>query len=611
MNVFNIITERVSIICAPRATPSKIFIVSIVMAIFANIGVAQNPSSEGQWSGPFTLGLFSNPPTVPVFDFNHAIVGNAPIIDYEIGHCCLIPQTNTVLVWNPQQTQFTPTGSFCSWYNDRTYRVWIVDPINQSFQTIDLFQVSPVDSDMFCSGHTWRKDGTLLIVGGNAGGQSTVVNSCIPSVRFANEGYIFDPATLTFTKTTMNKNRWYPTAFTQDNDSSFVIGGTPIQEWEYLPFGTSNWILESDPTNQTPFQSYPRIVQLSSGALFTAQDQANSYQAIESWTFTTSSPKLLKTHAALAQYHREDGTAVILHKQGANGLDRVIAFGGGPHASVGIAGTPLLPIPQTPTSIGAPYDSLKTVEEFYNFDPTGANPPSVQKKLQNSTNTGLNSFRQFCNSVTLPTGKVLLVGGAKNDYQWAINTGQPGAVGPIPILTPELFDPGSASNLDGSTQNMADQRVPRVYHSTSLLMPDARVLSMGGENVAGFLASRESFEIFSPPYLFQGARPRITVAPPASITYGNPISLTADSLNGLSKVVLIRPGAVTHAFDADQRYIELAFTSTQSGRVYSISATAPADSKIAPSGYYMLFVVSATSATITDGIPSVAAWVHL
>ncbi|MBC7530381.1 MAG: hypothetical protein H7318_02320 [Oligoflexus sp.] len=51
--------------------------------------------------------------------------------------------------------------------------------------------------------------------------------------------------------------------------------------------------------------------------------------------------------------------------------------------------------------------------------------------------------------------------------------------------------------------------VLRLYHSTVILLPDGRVLSIGGGLGAAF-NTHKNMEIYSPPYLFKGPRPRLT-----------------------------------------------------------------------------------------------------
>jgi hypothetical protein len=70
-----------------------------------------------------------------------------------------------------------------------------------------------------------------------------------------------------------------------------------------------------------------------------------------------------------------------------------------------------------------------------------------------------------------------------------------------------------------------------------------------------------------------------------------------------SRAVLVAPAAVTHGVDMNQRHIELSVL----GRVprKGLNVRMPASPKIAPPGWYMLFVLDAA------GTPSVARWVQL
>ena len=65
--------------------------------------------------------------------------------------------------------------------------------------------------------------------------------------------------------------------------------------------------------------------------------------------------------------------------------------------------------------------------------------------------------------------------------------------------------------------------------------------------------------------------------------------------------MLVKPEAVTHSSDGNQRLIKLGFTPTATG----LTAQIPNEPNLAPPGWYMMFVVD------TSGVPSVAAWVHL
>ena len=80
--------------------------------------------------------------------------------------------------------------------------------------------------------------------------------------------------------------------------------------------------------------------------------------------------------------------------------------------------------------------------------------------------TSMAFARRQHNATLLPDGKVLVTGGTRLP---GFNNGA-GAV-----LTAEIWDPATEA-----WTTLASMRVPRLYHSTALLLPDARVLAAGG-----------------------------------------------------------------------------------------------------------------------------------
>jgi hypothetical protein len=187
--------------------------------------------------------------------------------------------------------------------------------------------------------------------------------------------------------------------------------------------------------------------------------------------------------------------------------------------------------------------------------------------------------RLWANAVLLADGTVLVVGGGVTSYYGG------------PILIPEIYNPAT-----GTWTEMAAQTAPRMYHSTALLLPDGRVLSAGQSSGK----YEKTGEIFSPPYLFRGARPVISQAP-RTLSYGQTFTVTTPQAGRISQVALVRAAAVTHSNNFDQRYVKCTFR-TGGG---TLRVTSPPNANHAPPGWYMLFLVNST------GVPSVASWVQV
>jgi hypothetical protein len=164
-----------------------------------------------------------------------------------------------------------------------------------------------------------------------------------------------------------------------------------------------------------------------------------------------------------------------------------------------------------------------------------------------------------------------------------------------PVLRAELWNPVSET-----WTTLPAMKVTRGYHSTAVLLPDGRVLVAGGGQGALAAGNHNNAEIYSPAYLFKGARPRVTAVPTA-VTYGQAFSITTPDAAAIEKVSLIGLGSVTHAFDANQRFASLHYSVAGGG----LRVTAPANGNIAPPGYYLLFIVNG------KGVPSVAKMIKI
>ncbi|HMO79275.1 MAG TPA: DUF1929 domain-containing protein [Pyrinomonadaceae bacterium] len=210
-----------------------------------------------------------------------------------------------------------------------------------------------------------------------------------------------------------------------------------------------------------------------------------------------------------------------------------------------------------------------------------------------STETGLMNFgRRQHNLTVLPDGTVLATGGNSSGANLIdVNNN---------VYDAELWDPAT-----GQWTVLSSAEKIRQYHSTSILLPDGRVLTGGGgicgtcHNV-GYL--EKNMEIFTPPYLYDrngsgnlAPRPSISFAPGA-VAYNDAFVIDTPQPANIEQVVMMRVSSVTHSVDFEQRRVPLTFWVDKNG----LNARAPANSNIAPPGYYMLFVLDG------DGVPSEA-----
>jgi hypothetical protein len=203
--------------------------------------------------------------------------------------------------------------------------------------------------------------------------------------------------------------------------------------------------------------------------------------------------------------------------------------------------------------------------------------------------------RRQMNATVLADGKVLATGGTDA-------TGFNTAPTSTAVLAAELWDPATErwTTLSRMTHY-------RLYHSTALLLPDGRVLSVGsGSPAATGLTDDFTAEIFSPPYLFNSdgtpaTRPTIS-STPTQVGYAQAFSVQTPAPSSVSKVMWISLASVTHSFNQNQHAVSLTHSVASTS---AITVTAPARAALAPPGYYLLFIVD------NRGVPSVAKIVRI
>jgi hypothetical protein len=400
------------------------------------------------------------------------------------------------------------------------------------------FTLVPTGSDLVCGGHSTLADGRTLVIGGFA--RATFVG-----IRDAN---VFDPVTQSWTQAApMAYPRWYPTATTLPDGRVLATSGTTtcstcIADTPEVYDPTTNaWTQLMNARLTVPF--YPFMFVLPDGRVVNAGSQQVSIVTrildVQAQTWTMVDPVAV------------GGGSAAMYRPG-----RVVKSG-------------------SPTNVDLP--STPSVNRTWVIDMTQPAPAWRE--------TAPMAFpRGHHNLIILADGTVLVVGGGRTTD--GVDLAQA-------VYEAELWAPETET-----WSTMAAMRVPRLYHSTALLLADGRVLAAGGGRFQGF--DQLSAEVYSPPSLFRGVRPTITLAP-SSVEYGSNLLVTTPDASNIAMVSLIRLGAVTHSFDQDQRFLNLSFAPG----VGSLTVQAPANANLAPPGYYMLFLINEA------GVPSVAAFVRL
>ncbi|MET9541761.1 kelch motif-containing protein [Streptomyces sp. NPDC006553] len=202
---------------------------------------------------------------------------------------------------------------------------------------------------------------------------------------------------------------------------------------------------------------------------------------------------------------------------------------------------------------------------------------------------------RYLSSVLLPDDTVFTTGGSE-DYR-----GRSGS----DILKAQFYDPRSNAFTEA-----AEPTVGRNYHSEALLLPDGRVATFGSDPLfddkdnTRLGTFEQRVEVFTPPYLHKAGadRPVLGEGPQELDQNGRATFKTKDA-GRIVKARLMRPSAVTHTTDVEQRSVELGLTKSQNGTTVTVDV--PEDRTLVPPGWYMLFVTDA------NGIPSEAKWIQV
>ena len=499
---------------------------------------------------------------------------------------------------------FTDRDQFVSLFNNPelgSYQVW--DPA-----TGTAGPVREIGRNSFCAGQCALPDGTILVAGGQDGagaveiygpdgGSATDPNfwsGWLSAVFGGTDNgalkdlHTYDPvADAWHMWPALHDGRYYPTCALLPDGTAFIAGGlSNLQQWvatgsnscendqfETVPPGE----LFAGPTPQQQFRSadqYP-IIRLLPGSqmLFVHIETQSFLFDLQSKSFVQNAV-FAPPGVGRQTYPMQTGHVLLPQKEG--DTPRILIVGGS-------------------TANGFDFDTHSDAPAvqlafIFTFD---AQHPRQSSWRQTNNPPGI--ARLLCDTVLLPDGTVFIVNG--------IQGGAAAGNSQATVNFAEIFDPSSETF---TTMNAPDGSHPRGYHSTAVLLPDARVAIAG--NTAAYNKEEGSMDrddvsiqIFDPPYLFEGPRPMVTGAPSAPITYGSTITFSTSGGPDVTSVMMMRPCAVTHTVDMDQRAVVLQ-VSARSG---AVDVTFPTDQSLAPPGFYMLFFLSAA------GVPSLATWMQI
>ncbi|GGX28561.1 galactose oxidase early set domain-containing protein [Streptomyces chartreusis] len=469
---------------------------------------------------------------------------------------------HSVVLNNGKVLLIAGSGNSEQMFEAGTFTSAVYDPENGTYKQI------PTPKDMFCAGHVQLQDGRVLVMSGNKGYPSADGTIGYQGYK---DSYIFDPVTETYGKTNdMNDGHWYPSATVLGNGDVISFGGlkedsTGSVTAELWSDAEQKW-LELWKVNQTwsYWGLYPSMILMQDGRLFYSGSHVfgNNIPGTGSAIYDYGANTVTQIPGLQKKDERDQSASVLLPPAQDQ---KVLTIGGGN-------------IDSNPDA-----NRLTDVIDLKQPNPSYvAGPPLPQGTVDLGNGkipqTG-NQGKMYVSAVLLPDGKVLETGGALHNRA-------------DPVYESSIYDPAT-----GTFDPVAADPEERGYHSSAFLLPDGRVMATGDNPGNG--SWNHDVSVYTPPYLLKGERPKITSVIDTEWTYGDTQRITVD--RPIAKAELIRPAAVTHSSDPNQRFVDLPLS--VDGANVDLNVTS--NPNLAPPGWYMLFAVDA------GGVPSVAKWVHL
>ena len=428
---------------------------------------------------------------------------------------------------------------------------------NPKTKTIEQTVVANTHHDMFCPGMSMDFDGNIVVSGGGDAGRTSIFNG---------SGWEYGPD--------MRMPRGYHATTTLSDGRIFAIGGSwsggnkaekngevynPIKGKWYTRSGARvNDMLTADRLGRWRADNHAWLFGWKDGSIFQAGPSIRMHwYTVEGKGTTKAAGRRGEDHDSMS------GNAVMFDAV----RGKILTFGGQPSYD---------------GSYGSKNAHLITLG-------TELQDPSVQVAGRGSGG-GMNYPRVYHTSVVLPDGKVFTAGGQAWGKPFDENTVQ---------FYPELYNPET-----DTFEVMNGHNIARVYHSISMLLPDATVLNGGGGLCGNCSANHYDAQIFTPPYLLTSTgelrkRPSILSAD-AKVSVGQVLTFKTDSHIG--SAALVRQGTTTHTVNTDQRRVPLDVVAHE-GHIFT--AQLPADSGILLPGWYMLFALDG------NGTPSEAPMVKV
>src|SRR5690606_16045639 len=133
----------------------------------------------------------------------------------------------------------------------------------------------------------------------------------------------------------------------------------------------------------------------------------------------------------------------------------------------------------------------------------------------------------------------------------------------------------------------------------ALLLPDGRVATFGSdplfddEQNTKLGKFEQRMEVFTPPALHRAGDDRPELGDgPKELDKDNRITFRTDDADRIVRARLMRPSAVTHTTDVEQRSIALEVTKGKDTVTFEV----PDDPTLVPPGWYMIFAVDGDGA---------------